>query len=71
MRKGGKTNKPGIYRRTLIKQGGIAAGAAGLAPLVAAPFVSTALADTKTLKILQWSHFVPEYDKWLDGFVRD
>ena len=71
MRKGGKTNKPGIYRRTLIKQGGIAAGAAGLAPLVAAPFVSTALADTKTLKILQWSHFVPEYDKWLDGFVSD
>src|SRR5256885_2026052 len=24
-------------------------------------------AQQKTLKILQWSHFVPGYDKWFDG----
>jgi multiple sugar transport system substrate-binding protein len=25
----------------------------------------------KKLSILQWSHFVPAYDTWLDGFVKD
>src|SRR5207248_3037743 len=24
----------------------------------------------KTLKILQWSHFVPDYDKWFDPWVK-
>jgi multiple sugar transport system substrate-binding protein len=28
-----------------------------------------AWAQTKELKILAWSHFVPAYDKWLDQFV--
>src|SRR5262245_36227764 len=66
-------NKPGraTTRRDFLKTVGLAAGAAGLAPAVSAPFVSTALAETKTLKILDWSHFIPEYDKWLDGFARD
>jgi multiple sugar transport system substrate-binding protein len=39
---------------------GAAAGAAGLAPAVSAPFVSTALAQAKTLKIPQRGHFIPE-----------
>ncbi|MBO0690418.1 MAG: hypothetical protein J2P40_12720 [Candidatus Dormibacteraeota bacterium] len=26
---------------------------------------------TKELKILQWSHFIPDYDKWFDQFVAD
>jgi multiple sugar transport system substrate-binding protein len=26
-----------------------------------------ALAQQKTLKIVQWSHFIPAYDKWFDG----
>src|SRR5690606_32004511 len=25
----------------------------------------------KTLKILQWSHFVPDYDKWFDRFAQN
>src|SRR5262249_4136226 len=58
-------------RRDFLKTIGIAAGAAGLAPTVSAPFVSTASAETKTLKILQWSHFIPEYDRWIDTFARD
>ena len=29
------------------------------------------MADTKTLSIVQWSHFVPEYDKWFDKFAKD
>ncbi|MGH8713205.1 MAG: ABC transporter substrate-binding protein [Casimicrobiaceae bacterium] len=43
-------------------------GAAGLAASVG-PFVITrpARAARKTLKILQWSHFVPAYDTWFDN----
>jgi multiple sugar transport system substrate-binding protein len=58
-------------RREFLRTVGAAAGAAGVAPTVAAPFVSTALAQSKTLKILQWSHFIPQYDKWIDGFAKD
>lgn len=45
-----------------------AAGAAWLA-LGVAPFIlpSKARAAKKTLKILQWAHFVPAYDKWFDN----
>src|SRR5262249_43245233 len=28
-----------------------------------------AAADRKTLKIIQWSHFVPGYDQWFDRFA--
>ena len=30
-------------------------------------FPQRALAQQKTLKIIQWSHFVPGYDKWFDN----
>ena len=43
----------GATRRDFLRTIGVAAGAAGLAPAVSAPYVSTALAETKTLKILQ------------------
>lgn len=47
------------------------AGAAGLAAAVGAPlFPSRAMAAEKTLKILQWSHFVPSYDTWFDQFAK-
>jgi multiple sugar transport system substrate-binding protein len=60
-----------VSRRDFLKTTGAVAGAAGLAPGLAAPFVSTALAKTKTLEILQWSHFIPEYDKWIDAFAKE
>jgi multiple sugar transport system substrate-binding protein len=43
-------------------------GAAGLAASVG-PFIITrrANAAARTLKILQWSHFVPAYDTWFDN----
>ena len=47
-------------RRDLIKTAGCAA--LGLGASVVAP--CWAVAGQKTLKILQWNHFVPEYDKW-------
>ena len=70
MRSGGKTFLT-TTRRSFLKRAGAAAGATGLAPAISAPFVSRALAQTKTLRILQWSHFVPQYDTWFDVFAKD
>lgn len=55
----------GVSRRDFIKiagAGSIAAGALGPAFL----FPERAAAQQKTLKILQWSHFVPAYDEWFN-----
>jgi Bacterial extracellular solute-binding protein len=58
-------------RRQFVVQGtklvtlGVAAAATG--PTV---FVRDAKADA-TLKILQWSHFVPAYDKWFDPWAKE
>ncbi len=71
MRSGGKTFSSTITRRGFLQRAGAAAGAAGLAPAISAPFVANALAQTKTLRILQWSHFVPQYDTWFDAFAKD
>src|SRR5215831_594528 len=65
-------NKQGsVTRRDFLKTTSAIAGTAGLAPALSAPFVSTALAQTKTLRVLQWSHFVPQFDTWFDGFAKD
>lgn len=63
-----KKKGPGISRRDFMRltgAGALAAGAAGAGPFFLFP--EHAAAQQKTLKILQWSHFVPEYDKWFDG----
>ena len=52
-----------LSRRQFIKTAGSAALAAG-ASLMTPHWASAA---QKTLKILQWSHFVPEYDKWFNN----
>lgn len=67
----GNNSRASITRRGLLKRTGAIAGAAGLAPALSAPFVSTALAQTKTLTIVQWAHFVPDYDTWFDKFAKD
>src|SRR6266498_4661563 len=54
-----------ISRRKFVKITGGAAAAAGLT--TGFLFPQRALAQQKTLKIIQWSHFVPGYDKWFDG----
>src|SRR5262252_1972276 len=71
MESGGNKKKRSVTRRDLLRTSGVVASAAGLAPVVSAPFVADALAQTKTLRILQWSHFVPQYDTWFDGFAKD
>jgi multiple sugar transport system substrate-binding protein len=60
-----------VTRRRFLKQTGLTMAAVGAAPVTSAPFVSPALAETKTLSIVQWSHFVPAYDKWFDTFAKD
>jgi len=60
-----KKKGPKISRREFVKVAGTTALAAGLGP--AFLFPERALAQQKTLKILQWSHFVPAYDTWFNG----
>ena len=55
----------GISRREFVKLAGTGALAAGAGP--AFLFPERAQAQQKTLKILQWSHFVPAYDTWFNG----
>ena len=56
-----KNRSPGLTRREFVKLAGVgAAAASGLVP-------GKGRAQQKTLKIIQWSHFVPGYDKWFDG----
>src|SRR5262245_16979062 len=45
--------------------------AAGAAAFAGAPYVwnRPAWAQAKEVRILAWSHFVPSYDKWYDGFA--
>ena len=58
-----------MSRRHVLKAGGAAALAAGVAPSI---IPGRARAQQKTLKILQWKHFVPSYDAWFnDTYVKD
>lgn len=50
-----------ISRRDVIKAGALAAG---IGPAIIIP--GRARAAKKTLKILQWVHFVPAYDEWFN-----
>src|SRR6201998_914951 len=65
------TRLPRATRPRFLKDAGLTLLAASSAPLISTPFASRALADTKTLSIVQWSHFVPAYDQWFDKFARD
>jgi multiple sugar transport system substrate-binding protein len=54
----------GMTRRQFARLAGAGAVAAGGPAFL---FPDRARAAGKTLKIMQWSHFVPGYDKWFDG----
>ena len=60
-----KQRKRGLTRREFAKLTGAGAAAAGLGANFLFP--ARAAAQQKTLKIVQWSHFVPGYDKWFDN----
>src|ERR1700752_1228667 len=71
MGSGGNKHNCSVTRRSFLKASGAVGGAAGLAPVLSAPFVSRALADNKSLTIVQWSHFVPAFDTWFDKFAQE
>jgi multiple sugar transport system substrate-binding protein len=62
-----------ITRRGLLKGAATAGMGAAVAAcgLPGAAPASTKSNGPKQLSILQWSHFIPAYDTWLDGFVKD
>src|SRR5262245_62370810 len=61
-----------VTRRRFLKDTAITLAAASAAPVLSATFVSSgALAQAKSLSIVQWAHFVPEYDTWFDKFAKD
>ena len=65
-----KSILPHVTRRRFLQNASLAVAAAGTAPMLSAPFVSRAMADNKSLSIVQWSHFIPAYDKWFDQFTK-
>ena len=60
-----------VTRRRFLQNTGLTLAAATATPVLSTPFVSRALADNNSLSIVQWSHFVPEYDACFDKFAKD
>lgn len=59
-----------ITRRDFLKKAGVGAASLTIAPSL----LETAFAQSparRTLRVLQWSHFVPRHDKWYDGFAKN
>ena len=53
-----------LSRRSFLKTMGTVGLGAGIAPAIIIP--GRARANQKTLKILQWHHFIPEFDQWFN-----
>src|SRR5437879_13244628 len=62
-----KKKQEGLSRRDFLKLTGSGALAAGMGSGPFFLFPERAASEQKTLKLLQWSHFVPAYDTWFDG----
>ncbi|HEU5005670.1 MAG TPA: extracellular solute-binding protein [Jatrophihabitantaceae bacterium] len=65
----------GLSRRDFLTRSGlIVAGSAGLAPILSACAGGGGGGGggggSSQIKILLWSHFVPQYDKWFDGWAK-
>jgi multiple sugar transport system substrate-binding protein len=59
------TKRKGMDRREFVATTGTAAAAVALSPTI---WIKR---QQKTLKIVQWSHFVPAYDTWFDKYAKD
>ncbi|HKC40323.1 MAG TPA: twin-arginine translocation signal domain-containing protein, partial [Gemmatimonadales bacterium] len=57
--------RKGMDRRQFVRTTGVAAAATVLGPTI---WIKR---QQKTLKIIQWSHFVPAYDAWFDKYAKD
>jgi multiple sugar transport system substrate-binding protein len=59
---------PDSRRREFV----LGAGAAGVAATLGTPFMRPAHAAKRSLKIMQWNHFVPAFDDWFNKkFVKE
>ena len=66
----GRKTRKDLSRREFLRAAGIGAAAAGLGPALLLP--GRSYAQSKELKILVWSHFVPRFDKeWFDNFAKN
>jgi multiple sugar transport system substrate-binding protein len=64
--------KKRITRRDFIRTAAVGAAAAGVGVPYIFPHRSYAAGAKKTLRILQWVHFVPAFDKWFnETYVKD
>ncbi len=67
-----KRNEQRISRREFVKAAGVALAAGALPAAACSRPGKIGKPGRKSLKILQWSHFVPSYDKWFDEvFTRE
>src|SRR5437762_12698755 len=59
------TRRKGMDRRQFVTSAGAAAAAVALGPtiLIKRP--------RNSLKLMQWTHFVPTYDTWFDKYAKD
>ena len=57
-----------VSRRGFIRDVGVGAVAVTIGPGVMRSYAQGA--STKTLKLLQWSHFVPSYDTWFGEYCK-
>ena len=60
-----------LSRRDFIKASGVAAAALGVGPALLTSCTAGGGGSRKGFSILLWSHFVPKYDTWFDGWVKD
>jgi len=61
--------KSGVPRREFLKLS-LAAGVGMAAPMIFTRKL-TAQGSERTLKVVQWKHFVPDYDKYFDVFAKE
>jgi multiple sugar transport system substrate-binding protein len=65
------TDSPGFSRRSFLKTTGVGVAGSTLATMLDARQAPAQIKGT-TLRILQWSHFIPAYDNWFDNvFVKE
>src|SRR2546427_11278589 len=57
-------------RRAFLRQTGLGIAGASIATMLATGQAPAQIRGT-SLRILQWSHFVPAYDVWFDKFAQE
>ena len=63
--------RPVSRRRFMAGAAGVGLGAMAAACAPGAPSGAAKPGGPRQLRILQWSHFVPAYDTWIDKFVAE